>query len=130
MISFLRCLLPEVLCRHHHHLRLCGEPIPHAVEVGCGGLSSWLQGASLEFNAAVIQDDELVTLTPAFDAGTTEYTASVAYRFAYASIENIVRGDSAALVVVSDEVGSHDLGTDDFVEGLELAVGENTFPVS
>ena len=97
---------------------------------GGGTLSDDATLTSLEFYAAVIQDDELVTLTPAFDAGTTEYTASVAYRFAYASIENIVRGDSGAAVVVTDEVGSHDLGTDDSVEGLELAVGENTITVT
>ena len=85
---------------------------------------------SLEFWEASGEDTELVTLTPAFDAGTTEYTAAVDYRFLHASIQNIVRGHNGALVVVTDEFGSHDLGSvEDSAEGLELAVGENTITV-
>ena len=85
---------------------------------------------SLEFYAITHQDEELVTLTPAFDAGTTEYTAVVDYRFTTASILEIVRGDSGASVVVTDEFASQDLGTgEDSVDDLDLAIGENTITV-
>ena len=85
---------------------------------------------SLEFYAITHQDEELVTLTPAFDAGTTEYTAVVDYRFTTASILEIVRGDSGASVVVTDEFASQDLGTgENSVDDLDLAIGENTITV-
>ena len=35
-----------------------------------------------------------------------------------------------ALVTIADEVASHDLGTDDSVEDLQLAIGENTITVT
>ena len=76
-------------------------------------------------------DEEIVTLTPAFDVSTTEYTAVVGNRFDGASIRNIVRGDSGASVVVTDGSGSHILGsTEDSVEDLGLAIGENTITVT
>ena len=86
---------------------------------------------SLEFSVTRGEDVELVTLTPAFASGTTEYTAAVGHRFSEASIDDIVRGDSGASVVVTDEFASHDLGsTGDSAEDLELAVGVNTITVT
>ena len=76
-------------------------------------------------------DEELVTLTPAFDSSTTEYTAVVGYRFADASIRNIERSNSGASVVVTEAFGSHNLGsTEDSVDDLGLAVGENTITMT
>ena len=94
-----------------------------------GTLSDDATLTSLEFYAITHQDEDLVTLTPAFDAGTTEYTAVVDYRFTTASLSDIVRGDSGASVVVTDEFASHDLGTEDSVDDLDLAIGENTITV-
>ena len=96
---------------------------------GGGTLSDDATLTSLDFYAITHQDEDLVTLTPAFDAGTTEYTAVVDYRFTTASMSNIVRGDSGASVVVTDEFASQDLGSDDSVDDLELAIGENTITV-
>ena len=109
-----------------------GETVTVKLFEGSGGvtLSDDATLTSLDFYATVSQDAELVTLTPAFDAGTTAYTAVVDYRFITAAIENIVRGDSGASVVVTDEFASQDLGTDeDSVEDLQLAIGENTITV-
>ena len=94
-----------------------------------GTLSDDATLTSLDFYAITHQDEDLVTLTPAFDAGTTEYTAVVDYRFTTASLSDIVRGDSGASVVVTDEFASQDLGSDDSVDDLDLAIGENTITV-
>ena len=97
---------------------------------GGGTLSDDATLTSLEFYTADGIDEDLVTLTPAFDAETTAYTAAVANGFRFASIVNIVRGHSGASVVVTDAFASYDLDTtDDRTDDLELAVGENTITV-
>ena len=97
-----------------------GDTVGVKLFEGSGGaLSDDATLTSLEFYAAVIDDEELVTLTPAFDAGTTEYTAMVGPDVPFALIKNIVRGNSGATIVVTDAFASYDLGTDDAAEDLQ-----------
>ena len=111
-----------------------GETVTVKLFEGSGGvtLSDDATLTSLVLYAINLElDEEIVTLTPAFASSTTEYTAVVGYRFADASIRNIVRGDSGASVVVTDGFGSHNLGsTEDSVEDLGLAIGENTITMT
>ena len=97
---------------------------------GGGTLSDDATLTSLEFHAGDGTNEELFTLTPAFDAETTEYTAAVGSGFGFAFIRNIVRGHSGASVVVTDAFASYGLNpTDDAAEDLGLGVGENTITV-
>ena len=108
-----------------------GDTVAVKLFEGSGGaLSDDATLTSLEFHAGDGLDEEPFTLTPAFDAGTTEYTAAVGPDFLFALIRNIVRGHSGATIVVTDAFASDDLDpTDDAAEDLELGVGENTITV-
>ena len=111
-----------------------GETVTVKLFEGSGGvtLSDDATLTSLVLYADSIElDEEIVTLTPAFDPETTEYTAVVGNRFAGASIRNIMRSDSGASVAVTDGSDSHNLGsTEDSVEDLQLAIGETTITVT
>ena len=110
-----------------------GDTVTVKLFEGLGGatLSDDATLTSLDFSVTRGEESELVTLTPAFDSATTEYTAVVGHRFANAEMSNIVRSDIGASVVVTDEFESHDLdSTEDSVEDLQLAIGVNTITVT
>ena len=97
---------------------------------GGGALSDDATLTSLDFYVISGENEELVTLTPAFHKDTIEYEAGVDYQFIFAAIFDIVRGDSGASVLVTDEFNEYDLQKDDdFTNELDLAIGENTIMV-
>ena len=97
---------------------------------GGGALSDDATLTSLDFYVISGENEELVTLTPAFHKDTIEYEAGVDYQFIFAAIFDIVRGDSGASVLVTDEFNEYDLQKDeDSTNELDLAIGENTIKV-
>ena len=97
---------------------------------GGGALSDDATLTSLDFYVISGENEELVTLTPAFHKDTIEYEAGVDYQFIFAAIFDIVRGDSGASVLVTDEFNEYDLQKDDdSTNELDLAIGENTITV-